>query len=144
MKTVRQVLNDKGYGCISVKSGSTVYEAIKVMAEQEIGAVVVMEDGLLLGVLSERDYARKIILQGRRSRDSLVKDIMVADVVTVRPDDSIDTCMNLMTQHRIRHLPVVQQNEVVGMVSIGDVVKTIMQHQEFVIEQLEQYIGGVA
>lgn len=144
METVGQMLNQKGFEVIAISPEGSVYEAIKTMAEREVGALVVLENNRLVGIISERDYARKIILLGRRSRETLVREIMVTNPITVRPDDSVRTCMEHMTQHRIRHLPVLDQDKLVGLVSIGDVVKAIMTQQAFMIEQLEHYISGQA
>jgi CBS domain-containing protein len=137
---VRQLLASKGYGVIGTTSTTTVYDALAAMAEAGVGALPVIDDGKLSGMFSERDYARKIILQGRRSRETAVHEIMSAPVITVDPSDTIERCMELMTDSRIRHLPVVEEAKVVAMVSIGDVVKVIMQQQAMMIEQLESYI----
>ena len=142
METVRQMLNHKGFEILAISPEQSVYEAIKKMAEREVGALVVLEHDQLVGIISERDYARKIILLGRRSRETLVRDIMVTNPITVSPDDSVRTCMEHMTAHRVRHLPVLEQEKLVGLVSIGDVVKAIMTQQAFMIEQLEHYISG--
>ncbi len=142
MKTVRQLLNHKGYGVFSVAPEKSVYDAVKKMAEHEVGALLVLADDQLAGILSERDYARKIILQGRRSRETEVREIMTPEPFTVSPEDSVDTCMQLMTERRVRHLPVLEAGKLVGLVSIGDVVKSIMSQQAFVIEQLNSYISG--
>lgn len=144
MKTVRQVLNGKGYDILSVSPDTTVYDAIKSMAEHGVGALLVLEGEQLVGIVSERDYARKIILQGRRSRETQVREIMTPDPVTVQPEDKVGTCMELMTDNRFRHLPVKEGNKLIGLISIGDAVKAIMSHQEFMIQQLEGYIGGQA
>ncbi|HHX65932.1 MAG TPA: CBS domain-containing protein [Chloroflexi bacterium] len=144
MKTVRQLLDSKGYNVWSIRPDATVYEALKLMADKNVGAVLVIdEQDHLVGVLSERDYARKVILQGRFSQDTLVRDIMTDRVVYVRPEQRLEDCMALMTDKRIRHLPVMEDGKLLGVVSIGDVVKTIISEQEFVIEQLENYITGV-
>lgn len=138
--TVRQLLTSKGYGIISTDSHSSVYDALVVMAEAGIGALAVVDDGNLVGMFSERDYARKIILVGRSSRATSVGEVMSTPVTTVTASDTIDSCMQLMTEGRIRHLPVIEDGKAVAMVSIGDVVKTIMQQQAMMIEQLENYI----
>lgn len=142
--TVRQVLEKKGYDIWWIDPDATVYEALELMAEKNIGAVLVMKDGELVGILSERDYARKVILKGRFSRETPVRDIMSERVVCVRPDQTLDECMALMTEKRIRHLPVIENNRVIGVISIGDVVKAIISEQAFVIQQLENYITGRA
>ena len=126
----------------SIAPTATVYDAIRVMAEKGVGAILVMDGPALVGIVSERDYARKIALQDRSSRTTLVRDIMTPEVVTVRPDRSVEYCMELMTDRRIRHLPVVEDESVVGIVSIGDLVKSILADREREIEQLENYITG--
>lgn len=142
MHSVRGVLQSKGSQVWSTYPDATVYDALKMMSEKEIGALVVLDDGHLVGIFSERDYARKVILLGKTARDTLVRDIMTPKVYSVRPDQTIEECMHLMTDRHIRHLPVVEDDEVVGVISIGDVVKTIISEQKFVIEQLENYISG--
>jgi CBS domain-containing protein len=142
METVRQVLISKGSQVLAISPNHSVYEAIKTMAEHEVGALVVLEHDTLVGIISERDYARKIILLGRRSRETLVREVMLTNPITVTPEDSIRTCMELMTDHRVRHLPVLDKERLVGLVSIGDAVKAIMTQQAFMIEQLEHYISG--
>lgn len=143
MKTARQVLESKSSQVIySIPPGATVYAALQLMAEKGIGAVLVMEHGNILGILSERDYARKVILMHRTSRDTLVRDIMTTAVIYVRASQSTDECMALMTRHRLRHLPVMDGENLVGMLSIGDLVKDIISEQQFIIEQLEHYIHG--
>ncbi|KAA0181928.1 CBS domain-containing protein [Cupriavidus cauae] len=143
MKTARQVLASKPTQAIySIQPGATVYAALQLMAEKSIGALLVMEHGKIVGILSERDYARKVILMQRTSRETLVRDIMTTAVVYVRADQTTDECMALMTQHRLRHLPVMENDELIGMLSIGDLVKDIISEQRFIIEQLEQYIAG--
>ena len=143
MKTARQVLASKPTQAIySIQPSATVYAALQMMAEKSIGALLVMEHGKIVGILSERDYARKVILMQRTSRETLVRDIMTAAVVYVRADQTTDECMALMTQHRLRHLPVMEGDELIGMLSIGDLVKDIISEQRFIIEQLEQYIAG--
>jgi len=140
MKTIQQILNAKGRPVLSTRRNATVYEALSVMALYEVGALVVLEEGNLIGMFSERDYARKVILHGKASREIHVGEIMTTRVLCVRRDSSIEECMALMTDKRVRHLPVVEGTEVVGMVSIGDVVKAMLDEQEFVIRQLEHYI----
>lgn len=140
MSTVAQVLEKKQGGLLSVTPETTVYDALKLMAEREVGAVVVLEGKHLAGILSERDYARKVILLGKSSRDTPVSEIMTSKVVCVFPRNTVDECMALMTDKRVRHLPVLVDNAVVGVISIGDVVKETIAEQRFMIEQLEQYI----
>jgi len=142
MTTVNQLLLIKGAEVHSIAPDASVYEALALMAEKNVGAVLVMEAGCLVGILSERDYARKVILYGRASRDTPVREIMTKRVVCVRPGQTAEQCMALMTEKRVRHLPVVNENRVVGVISIGDVVKSIISEQKFVIEQLENYITG--
>ncbi len=142
MKTVQQLLEAKGREIWTVQPYSSVFDALALMADKEIGALVVTDGNKPVGVLSERDYARKVILKGRASQDTLVADIMSTDVVTASPTTTIDECMALMTECRIRHLPVVDGGALVGIVSIGDLVKAIIAEQQFTIEQLEQYING--
>ncbi len=140
MKTVHQLLESKRYSVVSVKPSDTVLEALQVMAEKEIGAVMVIDGEHLVGIFSERDYARKVVLQGKTSRDTPVREVMTDKVVCVRPEQTIDDCMGLMTDKRIRHLPVLDHKKVVGVISIGDVVKEMLSDKEFVIQQLESYI----
>jgi CBS domain-containing protein len=144
MRTVSEILRNKGYEIWSVTPDSTVYDALKLMAEKNVGAVLVMEGDNLVGVLSERDYARKVILYGRSSKDTAVREIMTKRVVCVQPEETAEECMALMTDKHVRHLPVVKDNQIVGVVSIGDVVKSIISEQDFIIEQLEHYIRGSA
>ena len=140
MKTVGDVINKKGRHVWSVTPGTTVYDTLKLMAEKEIGAVVVLEEGQLVGIFSERDYARQVILKGRTSKDTPVREVMIWHVVFVRPEQSIEECMALMTDKRVRHLPVLHQGVLAGMLSIGDVVKEMISEKEFTIEQLANYI----
>lgn len=140
--TVRQMLQAKGSQVFSVNPQTSVYEALEVMSKRDIGALLVMNGSQLAGIFSERDYARKIILMGRVSRETPVDEVMTREVVGIAPTASVDDCMNLMTQHRVRHLPVLQGGEVLGMISIGDVVKAIISEQQFRIGQLEEYISG--
>jgi CBS domain-containing protein len=140
MKTVQQLLESKRQNLVAVAPSSTVLEALKVWAEKESGAVVVINDGHLVGIFSERDYARKVVLQGKASKDTPVREIMTEKVVCVRPEQTIEDCMGLMTDRRIRHLPVLEHKKVIGVISIGDVVKEMLSEKEFVIKQLESYI----
>jgi CBS domain-containing protein len=142
MITVKRLLEKKGNTIWSIPPHAMVYEALSLMAEKNIGAVLVIEGGVLVGILSERDYARKIILKGKRSVDTLVWEIMTPDVIFVNPEQTLEECMALMTEKRIRHLPVFSDEELVGLISIGDVVKELISEKEFVIEQLENYIAG--
>ena len=142
MKLVKHLLDSKGRDVISIEPNASVLDAIKLMAEKGIGAMVVMDGSALAGIVTERDYARKVILKGRSSRETPVQDIMSADVRTTTVDQTVDSCMNMMTDKRIRHLPVVDGDEVTGMVSIGDLVKAIIADQKEAIEQLEHYITG--
>jgi CBS domain-containing protein len=142
MRTVGQLLDAKGHGVWWVTPETSVYDALILMAEKNCGALIVLEEGKLAGIFSERDYARKIILKGKASKDTAVSEIMSTQIVFVRLEHSIDECMALMTAKRIRHLPVLTGDNVVGMISIGDVVKAIISEQEFTIKQLENYITG--
>jgi CBS domain-containing protein len=142
MRTARQLLAEKPAEIFAVMPDDSVYAAIRLMAEKSIGAVLVMQGPQLKGIVSERDYARKVILHDRSSRDTPVRDIMTAEVVTVGLDFSVERCMQLMTQHRIRHLPVMQGDEVVGVVSIGDLVKAVIEEQQMELDQMQRYIAG--
>jgi CBS domain-containing protein len=142
VKTVKQLLQVKGRDVWSVTPDASVYEALVYMAEKNVGALLVLDGEQLAGIFSERDYARKVVLRGKTSKDTPVADIMTSRVVYVRPDQTIEDCMALMTDKHIRHLPVLDQGEVVGVISIGDVVKAIISEQTFIIEQLENYIAG--
>ena len=142
MKLVQHLLDNKGSNVISITPDCSVLDAIKLMAEKGIGSLVVLDGDRLAGILSERDYARKVILKGRASNATPVKDIMTAEVVTTTPAATIDQCMQLMTDRRCRHLPVVADDAVVGVVSIGDLVQAIIAEQKAEIEQLEHYISG--
>jgi len=140
MISVRQLLDRKGRQIFSIAPGDAVLAAIRLMAERHVGALLVMEGDTLAGIVSERDYARKVILMGRSSADTPVRDIMSTPVVTVQPETPVEKCMQLMTERRVRHLPVVDDGRVVGMVSIGDLVKAVIAEQQQQIEQLESYI----
>ena len=142
MRTAKQLLAEKPAEIFAVMPDDSVYAAIRLMAEKSIGAVLVMQGPQLAGIVSERDYARKVILHDRSSRDTPVRDIMTSDVVTVGLDFSVERCMQLMTQHRIRHLPVMRGDEVVGVVSIGDLVKAVIEEQQMELDQMQRYIAG--
>lgn len=142
MRTVQQILRHKGSTAWSVAPDSMVYDALKLMAEQEVGALLVLEAGKLVGIISERDYARKVILKGKSSLDTPVREIMTPRVVFVRPEYTVEECMALMTEKRVRHLPVLIGEQVVGVVSIGDLVKASLDEKDFMIKQLENYITG--
>ncbi len=142
MKTVRQLLENKGRTILSIAPDSPVYDALVVMAEKHVGALLVMEGDQLAGIFSERDYAREVALKGKTSRDTLVSEVMTprSCIITVTLDDTVENCMNLVTDKRIRHLPVVDGGRLVGVLSIGDLVKETIAHQRFLIDQLESYI----
>jgi CBS domain-containing protein len=142
MKTVGQLLNVKGHGVWTIAPDATVYEALTLMAEKEVGALVVAEADKVVGILSERDYARKVILKGKFSKDTLVSEVMTPRVIAVHPEQTVEECMALMTDKHIRHLPVLDDDQLVGIVSIGDLVKAIISDQEFLIENLQAYIVG--
>jgi CBS domain-containing protein len=142
MHIVSQLLKGKGSEVFSVAPEDSVLHAIEVMATRHVGALLVMQQGSLLGIISERDYARKVILKNRSSHDTPVSDIMTSPVVSVAPEETVHHCMELMTNGRFRHLPVVKSGRVVGMLSIGDLVKDVIQEQTEHIEQLERYIAG--
>ena len=140
MKSLKQLLDAKGGQVYSIRPDATVLDALKLMAQKDVGALLVMEGTRVAGIMSERDYARKVILQGKSSQDMPVREIMTADVVKVDPSRTIEECMGLMTQRRIRHLPVCEGEKLVGLVSIGDLVKEVIAEQEQTIKQLESYI----
>lgn len=140
--SVSALLQNKRAELFSVTPETTVFDAIKLMAHKNIGAVVVMSGDKLMGMLSERDYTRKVVLQGRSSKDTWVREIVSQPVITVTPHSTVDECMKLMTEKRIRHLPVVDAGKVVGLISIGDLVNWIISSQHAAIEQMEQYISG--
>jgi CBS domain-containing protein len=140
MINVRQLLDRKGRQVFSIAPEAAVLDAIRLMAEHHVGALLVMQGETLSGIVSERDYARKVILMGRSSADTPVRDIMSAPVITVQPETAVERCMQIMTDQRVRHLPVIEGGRVVGMVSIGDLVKAVIAEQQQQIEQLENYI----
>lgn len=142
MITVGELLDNKGHGIWSVTPENTVFDAIKLMDEKGVGALAVVKDDALVGMISERDYARQVILKGRSSNDTKVKDIMSTQVYYTFPSQTVDDCMVVMSERRIRHLPVLKGDELVGMVSIGDLIKDIIAEQKFIIDQLEHYIAG--
>jgi CBS domain-containing protein len=141
-ETIAMILAAKGSEIFAIPPDSNVFEAIALMAEKQIGAVLVMSGPALLGIVSERDYARKVILQGRSSKETKVSEIMTCSVVTVETADTVEDCMRIMTQRRIRHLPVLESGQLVGLVSIGDLVKALISSQAFTIQQLESFIAG--
>jgi CBS domain-containing protein len=142
MKTVRDILAVKGRSVWSVSTEATVFEALQSMAEKEVGALLVLDGEHVAGIISERDYARKIVLLGRTSPNTQIKEIMTRHVAYTHLDQSIEECMAIMTDKRIRHLPVLEHQKLVGIISIGDLVKSIIADQKFIIEQLERYISG--
>ena len=142
MKTIHDILKEKGDAIWSIGPDETVLEALWLMAEKNIGAVLVMEEGKIVGILSERDYARKVVLKGKASGDTRVREIMTDKVLVVHANRSVEDCMALMTSSRVRHLPVLDGGQVAGVLSIGDVVKAVIADQQFTIEQLSTYISG--
>ena len=141
-ETVASILKKKGDAVWSVEPTATVYEAIAMMAEKSVGALLVVSDGKLVGIISERDYARKVVLQRRSSSDTLVHEIMTGSVITVTPDHSVENCMKMITEHRVRHLPVLAGDQLVGVISIGDLVNAIITEQAETIGHLHTYISG--
>ncbi len=142
MKSVRDILESKGDNVWSISPDATVYEALKIMADKNVGALMVLEGERVLGIMSERDYSRKVILHGKSSREIPVREIMSVKVYYVRPEQSINDCMERMTDKRVRHLPVLENDRLAGIISIGDVVKAIIADQESTIKHLENYITG--
>ena len=142
MKTIHQVLGSKTLSLVSITPDTLIYDALVIMAEKHIGALMVLEGDHLAGIFSERDYAREVVLKGRSSRTSFIKEVMTTNVITVSPKDTVEACMSLMSGKRIRHLPVVEDGKVIGILSIGDLVKETIAEQEALIKQLESYIQG--
>ncbi|HSV57305.1 MAG TPA: CBS domain-containing protein [Variovorax sp.] len=143
MTTVADILKAKGSQSVhGIEPTATVFDAVKLMAQKDIGAVLVMEKGRIVGIFSERDYARKLALAARSSKETLLREVMTTAVIYVRPNQTSEDCMALMTQNRLRHLPVMDGDQVIGLISIGDLVKNIISEQQFIIEQLEHYIAG--
>ncbi len=142
MQTINQLLQTKGPHVETVAADETVFEALTIMADKGIGALVVMQDNQPVGLFSERDYARNIVLKGRTSKQTKVAEVMSSHVVVAHPEQSVEECMAIMTEKRVRHLPVMQDDELIGIISIGDLVKAIIENQQFVIEQLVSYING--
>jgi CBS domain-containing protein len=140
MTTVRQLLEHKGHEIAVVDADATVFEAIALMAERNIGSLLVMQDESLVGIVTERDYARKVVLRGKASPTTPVREVMSAHVITVGPDETVEQCMTLMTDRRVRHLPVVEGTRLIGVISIGDLVQSIIGEQRSIIDHLEQYI----
>lgn len=142
MKTVNDILRSKGQDVWSIGPDASVYDAIRTMADKKVGALMVMENDQVVGVISETDYARKVILKGRSSPGTPVREIMTTRVVYIEPHQDIEDAMVIITEKRVRHLPVINEGKLVGVISIGDVVKSIIDEQRFTIEQLERYISG--
>ena|ERR1700712_2952279 len=142
MKKIRNILEGKGHHVYSVTPDTSVYDALHVMMERNISSLLIMENEILKGIFTERDYARKLVLMGRSSKETPIGEIMTANLFTITPSETIDHCMEMMSAHKIRHLPVIDNNRVTGMVSIGDVVKFIIEDQKRTIQQLESYIAS--
>jgi CBS domain-containing protein len=140
MTTIKNVLKSKGNKIFSISSDESVFDAIKLMSENKVSSLLILDNEKLLGIITERDYAWKIILQGKSSKNTKVKEIMTTDILYAEPSQTIEECMALMTEKRIRHLPVLENNKLLGLVSIGDLVKAIIEEQKFVIKQLEHYL----
>lgn len=143
MKLVKHLLDSKGRHIVSVAPGTSVLDAIKIMADKTVGSLLVMEGDKICGIITERDYARKVIIKGRASESTMVSEIMTAEVLTTSSAQTVNSCMELMSEKRIRHLPVVEDDRVIGMISIGDLVQAIISDQQEEIEHLEQYISGL-
>jgi len=142
MKIVKDILRVKGSNVYSTTPDATVYEALKLMAEKNIGALLVLEGEKIAGLISERDYTRKTILKGRFSKETAVKEIMTTNIITIVAEDDLEKCMELFTDKHVRHLPVIENEKIIGIVSIGDVVKGVIDYKEFIIQEQEKYIKG--
>ncbi|MGZ8454306.1 MAG: CBS domain-containing protein [Candidatus Binatia bacterium] len=142
MQTIRDILRVKGTDVWCIEPDATVFDALQRMAEKEVGALVVTDGAQVVGLISEREYARKVVLEGRTSPTTLVKEIMITPVMYIHLDQTIEECMSLMTEKRTRHLPVIEDGKLVGLISIGDIVKSIIADQRFLIEQLVRYVSG--
>jgi CBS domain-containing protein len=142
MRSVKDILREKGTQVYAISPDAKVYEALQLMADKNVGALMVMEGDRAVGLISERDYARKIVLKGKFSKDVPVHEIMTADIIRIGPDRDVENCMELMTDKRVRHLPVFENDRLIGIISIGDIVKAIIEHKEEIINQLEGYIKG--
>ena len=142
MKTVQDLLDENNRELIKIDPNQTVFEALSMLSKYDIGALVVMNGEILSGIFSERDYARKVILSGKSSKETLVKEIMTEKVKCISPQNNIEDCMKIMTESRFRHLPVLKKDKVLGIISIGDIVRETITYQKFIINQLEQYISG--
>ena len=142
MKIIKELLEEKGRNVWSIGPDANVYDALKLMAENEIGSLIVLEDNRTIGIITERDYARSVVLRGRASKDTPVREIMTSRPICATPDQTVEECMALITERRVRHLPVIDGDELIGLISIGDLVKSIISEQKFIIEQLEHYINS--
>lgn len=142
MLTVNQLLHNKGFEVLTIDANATVFQALEIMAEHSIGSLIVMDNEKVVGLFSERDYARSIALKGRTSKETKVNEAMTSHVAAVTPEQNIEECMAIMTDKRVRHLPVMKEGKLVGIISIGDLVKSIIEEQQFTIEQLVSYING--
>lgn len=143
MKTLKQILNDKKHQeVISIAPNRPVFDALVVLAEYKIGALAVIDDGQLVGIFSERDYAREVVLKGRSSRTTMISEVMTSKVISASPDDLVDSAMQTMSDRRIRHLPIVENGQILGMLSVGDLLKETIAYQQTLIQQLENYIQG--
>lgn len=142
MGKVRNLLQTKGNDIFAVEPSIMVYRAIELMCEKNIGGLLIVENNKLVGIFTERDYARKLILKGKSSKDTPIRDLMTSNLITVTPDTSVDDCMRVMTGRKIRHLPVLENGQLVGLISIGDVVRFVIEEQKSIIEHLEHYITG--